>query len=239
MGKHRWRWPALITLLGLLGATSALAADGRQKVEVVFRNIVIIADGRRVEGPVEPFIVVEKGTAMVPLRTVAEALGRQVVWDGERNIIYIGDVPGGTSGKVPVENLRVLRRVGDFYHPEKGLDIAGRHFGGGLVVEVDEQDGRRVAETVVDLNGKFRRLEGYYGVEDGSMNSRGGYVLRVLADEWEIFTSAPVWPSAYPAPLSLDVAGVRRLTLRVEWQAGQIGEYSRVLAGLANWQAVP
>ena len=64
-------------------------------------NIGIIANGQEVTptnvhgNVVEPFMV--DGVIYLPLRAVADALNMAVNWDGEQNIIFIGDMPEETD----------------------------------------------------------------------------------------------------------------------------------------------
>ena len=83
----------------ILISASALAisiADTRQ-ITATFNNIKIYVDGQLIapkDGlgrPVEPFIV--DGTTYLPVRAVAEALSKNVEWDGPNQSVYIGIKP--------------------------------------------------------------------------------------------------------------------------------------------------
>jgi hypothetical protein len=91
----------LFTLLAcvILISASALAisiADTRQ-LNATFNNIKIHVDGQLIAPkdalgrPVEPFIV--DGSTYLPVRAVAEALGKDVEWDGPNQSVYIGVKP--------------------------------------------------------------------------------------------------------------------------------------------------
>jgi len=99
------------------------------------------------------------------------------------------------------------------------------------------KDGK--AETVVDLAGKFSSLQGYIGVDDETRNSSGAFVLVVYGDDIERFRSPVMKPSDYPYFITVNVKGVKRLTLAVQWQEGGIGEYDRLVAALANMELRP
>lgn len=76
----------------------ALAASGTRTIEVTYRDIKLVVDGVQVSlkdglgNSVEPFI--SEGTTYLPVRSVGEALGKEVVWDGETSTVYIGKIPG-------------------------------------------------------------------------------------------------------------------------------------------------
>ena len=79
----------------LIGSVTALATSGTKTLNAGYRNIKLVVDGsevmpRDVNGNiVEPFIV--DGTTYLPLRAVAEALGKDVDWDPNTNTVSVND----------------------------------------------------------------------------------------------------------------------------------------------------
>jgi len=84
---------ALVTAL-LFGGVVA-ASHATENIEVIYRNIRLIVDGNEfipkdINGNiVEPFI--HQGTTYLPIRAVSQALGKEVVWDGETSTVFVGD----------------------------------------------------------------------------------------------------------------------------------------------------
>ncbi|MDN5346872.1 MAG: hypothetical protein PWP65_436 [Clostridia bacterium] len=214
---------------------------GSQTLSAYFAGIKIYLNGRPINFPVEPFLLGETGMVFAPVRPLAEALGLEVSWDGRARAVYLGERPGksteqasATTSRPPefLEDLMVIRNVGPFYRLQsRNLAIAGREFGHGLAVELNK-DAR--AEAVVDLKGQYRSLEGFIGVEDETMNSRGAYKLTILTDDVVRYESHLIKPGTYPYFISLDLRGVKRLTFQVNWQAAGIGDYDRIVAALAD-----
>ena len=72
----------------------AYAKDISEKAQIYFRNIKIFIDGGEIvpkgsDGSVvEPFIM--NGATYLPVRAIAEALGKDVAWDGKTSTVYIG-----------------------------------------------------------------------------------------------------------------------------------------------------
>ncbi|MDR3296331.1 MAG: copper amine oxidase N-terminal domain-containing protein [Clostridiales Family XIII bacterium] len=78
-------------------AATAFGSVGSYQLLATFSNISIVVDGepfipQDVNGTyVEPFIV--NGTTYLPVRAVAEALGKDVEWNGSEKTVYIGEPP--------------------------------------------------------------------------------------------------------------------------------------------------
>lgn len=70
----------------LFGSAMCFAAYGKKNVVAEYSNIKIVLDGGLVNSSTEPFML--DGRVYVPLRMVAEAMGKQVGW--ENNTVLIG-----------------------------------------------------------------------------------------------------------------------------------------------------
>jgi transglutaminase-like putative cysteine protease len=112
-------------LLGavIFGGVTAGAANLTQNIAATYRDIKIYID-RTLIAPkdangavVEPFIF--NGTTYLPVRAVAEALGKEVSWDGGTNSVYIGaqptatptpnaEIPGGTAADYSLQANPIL-----------------------------------------------------------------------------------------------------------------------------------
>jgi len=92
--------------MALLMATVPVLADTADRmIQASFRNIKIVVDGNIItpkDGTgkdVEPFIV--NGTTYLPVRAVANAVGKEVYWDGPNWTVYLGKVPNGIIAVPP------------------------------------------------------------------------------------------------------------------------------------------
>jgi len=92
----------------LFSAVTAFAANTKT-LQAVFSGIKIYVDGVKITpkdpkgNVVEPFVV--DGTTYLPVREVAEALGKDVNWDGSTQSVYIGaytkQETSNTAGEKP------------------------------------------------------------------------------------------------------------------------------------------
>lgn len=85
---------ALIASMVLCSGTVAFAKVANMSIPVSFNNIKIVVDGQQISTSKEPFTY--EGTTYLPVRAVAEAVGKDVSWDGATKTVYIGEVPATT-----------------------------------------------------------------------------------------------------------------------------------------------
>lgn len=78
----------LLLTLSVIAAAQALAP------------VKIVVNGTELETDVAP--VLKQGRVLAPVRAIAEKLGAEVIWDGERNTVYINTVK--TEGKAGEED---------------------------------------------------------------------------------------------------------------------------------------
>ncbi len=81
---------AVIPLLVFGLAATVSAATGSRQIEVSYRDISVLMDGKPVSSDVEPFLTANR--TMVPIRFVAQALGQSVTWDQDKAQVRI-DAP--------------------------------------------------------------------------------------------------------------------------------------------------
>ena len=91
---------AAVALTLLVGGVSAAASGSitKKMIEANYMGIKLVVDEVEVTpmdasgNVVEPFT--SEGTTYLPVRAVANALGKEVTWDGDTRTVYIGKVPG-------------------------------------------------------------------------------------------------------------------------------------------------
>ncbi len=86
---------AVVASMVLGSGTVAFAKVANMNIPVSFSNIKIIVDGKQLSTSKEPFTY--NGTTYLPVRAVAEAVGKDVTWDGATKTVYLGEVPADTS----------------------------------------------------------------------------------------------------------------------------------------------
>jgi hypothetical protein len=130
----------------VFGAAPAFAENATKNLTATFRDIGIYVNERLIipkdaNGKiVEPFIV--DGTTYLPVRAVAEALGREVGWDSGTSSVYIGSQPDSPAAQtetnaagpltvpnngdkwfIPKTGDRILCDDGSIYEIKQGPDL--------------------------------------------------------------------------------------------------------------------
>lgn len=77
----------------ILGAVPlAVAAVTQTNLSVSYQDIKVYLDGSRLSLTEEPFVY--NGTTFLPIRSVAEAVGKEVTWEASTNSVYLGELSG-------------------------------------------------------------------------------------------------------------------------------------------------
>jgi len=153
--KSGWVIITIILLLSLKSVSFAATYSITKKIPVTYRGIQVTVDGKRIAGE-EPFILDDKGIVMVPVRMVSESVGKSVIWDGDKNIVYIGTAAytGQTAGNSTAATKSVKGKILVTY---RGIQI----FAGGKIIDSEEAfvlNGKGVVmvpiRAVVEATGK-------------------------------------------------------------------------------------
>jgi len=98
----------------IFGGITVYASVGQKTLDVSYNNIRVVVDGELIVPQdangkeVEPFIA--DGTTYLPVRAIANALGKDISWDGDTQTVYIGQRPDQITKCR--RNAPAFRRVG-------------------------------------------------------------------------------------------------------------------------------
>lgn len=227
----------LVTLLVVGMIPPALAAAG--KTITVYPGINIYIDDQKLEPkdangkPVEVFTY--NGTTYLPVRAIAEALGKNVQWDGKTQSVYLGQ--HGAASTPTVWLTQMDHFAGDSYvkTADKDQDNTGATRYNCFTESFDR--------TYV-LNGQYSRLSGvlYQRYERRSDSVWSDSYLEIYGDGELLYskTFKSGETGIMPIPFDLDVSGVLRLQVKLKsgyktWG----GNYDDDLLGLGDvglWQ---
>lgn len=202
----------LVTLLVVGMIPSALAAAG--KTITVYPGVSIYIDDQKLDAkdangkPVEVFTY--NGTTYLPVRAIAEALGKNVQWDGKTQSVYLGQ--HGTA------------------QPTVWLTQMD-HFAGSSSVSIADKDQDNTGATHYNcftnnfdrtyvLNGQYSRLSGvlYQRYDRRSDSAWSKSYLEIYGDGELLYskTFEEGTTGIMPIPFDLDVSGVLRLQVKLD-----------------------
>jgi hypothetical protein len=194
-----------IVVGALLTGGTALAAS-TQRLDAVFNSIKLFVDGKEVVPKdatgktVEPFVV--SGTTYLPVRAVAEALGKQVSWDGATYTVYIGD-KGGTLEQ-PALRLVDAVNIGIGWTNASGRDLTDNY---GNVYESAMymfSGSNNCFETLLDM--KYSKFKGTIYVPQGTRGD-GSSHISIEADGITLYESPPMTKTSSPVKFDFSVSG--------------------------------
>ena len=231
MFKQNYKVLIIGLIIGLLFSNLLVFAESATKqINAVYNNIKIVVDGATVEPKdasgkvVEPFIV--DGTTYLPVRSVAEALGKPVQWDGSTQTVYIGERPGAAQYMVDI--CPAYQSGGGYieYSAKNsgGVDkfnMGGVTYTNGLLFRNNS------AWAVYNLNSQYKSFTGILCHIDGTANGKG--TMRIFFDS-VIQKEIEISSDMIPLSLDFNVSGVIQVKIEMEtsgingWPSYGIGD---------------
>jgi hypothetical protein len=206
-----------IMLVLNITASPALAASISKQLSVTYRDIKIVVDGTLITPKdsggktVEPFI--SNGTTYLPVRAVADALGKEVYWDGPNFTVYLGSMGGALD--YPTLRLQDAVNIGEYLRELKSpVDNYGNSYGSAYYISQKDE----AFETL--LNMKYSRFKGTAFVERGS--TRDGYsTFKIEVDGRIVYTSPEITKTS--APINIDISVVGGNDFKIIWSGSSYG----------------
>lgn len=90
---------AIGLIVTILLISTVLAGGVKQTIEVVLNSVNLTVNGKKVEAD----NILYKEATYVPIKAIAEALGKDVVWDSKTNTININDKVAEKNEGIPIK----------------------------------------------------------------------------------------------------------------------------------------
>jgi len=197
----------------LIGATITggvvFAANTTTLYNVLTSGIKIIVDGKKlnptdVQGnTVEPMIY--NGTTYLPVRAVANALGKAVYWDGPNYTVYLGDMNGILE--YPTIRLEDMISINE-KHKETN----------NLIDNYDNKYDYAICSNYYHdeleylLNMKYSKFKGTLYIPRGEDFNSYGY-LKITADGKTIYSSPEMTKISSPVDIDVNIRGCNNLKI--------------------------
>lgn len=81
---------ALVGSMVMGGCVTVFGSNGTKTIQAIYKNIKIVVDGKELKTDKEPFVY--DGTTYLPVRSVAEAVGKEVKWDSKTQTVILGKI---------------------------------------------------------------------------------------------------------------------------------------------------
>lgn len=215
----------------LIGATvtggAVIAANATTLYDVIADGIKIVIDGKELHptdaqgNKVEPMIY--NGTTYLPVRAVANALGKAVYWDGPNYTVYLGEIPNGPLPypTIQIEDVDNIGKDITSVDAESLTDNYGNTYGS--AIRAYQYGG--TFQTL--LNMKYSKFKGTIYVPKGCSRDD---VIKILikADGKTIYNSPEITKTSSPIPLELNIKGCNDFQIEI------IGNHTNLLGYIAD-----
>lgn len=206
------------TIIGVIIGTTltggaAIAASTTTLYDVVTNGIKIVVDGRQLNptdangNKVEPMIY--NGTTYLPVRAVADALGKAVYWDGPNYTVYLGSMDGALE--YPSVEFENMISIGTDPFTATGSSLKDNY---GNTYSRAVQISSYGASYEYLMNMKYSRFKGTFYVLEGETSSNST-VLKIIADGKTIYTSPQMTKSSAPVDIDVNVTGYNDLKIEI------------------------
>lgn len=210
---------AMILALGI----PALAAGNLQTLkDVAVGGIRIVIDGQELHptdvngNPVDPMAY--NGTTYLPIRAVANALGKAVSWDGPTRTVYLGDMDGQLE--YPTVMLKDMTSIDEKPRFTDNLtDNYGNHYGSAIL----NYEYNINFEYLLAM--KYSRFKGTLYVPEGTTGQKP-IRLTIEADGRTIYTSPEMGRSSAPVSIDVNVTGYNDVKIYFSDGFGYTGEWN-------------
>ena len=208
-------------IIGVL-MTGSVAFAANRALDAYYNNIKIVIDGTEINPTdasgktVEPFIV--NGTTYLPIRAIANALGKEVYWDGPNYTAYLGDM----DGKLEHPTLKMEDAIEIGGNSIKQDNAIKDNYGNTYVTSISCRSyGTRTWQTL--LNMKYSRFKGTVYVPNGtSTNSSQSFSIE--CDGKVVYQSPDITKTSEPIRLDIDINGCNDFKINL-YQASSYAFY--------------
>ena len=180
----------------------------------VTEKVTIVVDGKEItptdnNGETVETII-HNGIVYLPVKTVADAMGKAYYWDGPKFTAYLGDMGG--SLEYPTVELEKMVNIGDEIETTERLKD---NYGNQYSRAVWNYSGYDIKPTLeYNLNMKYTKFKGTLYIPEGETCDES-ITVRIIADDKTIYTSPEMKKTSYPVDLDIDITGYNNF--KIEW----------------------
>lgn len=219
MRKEKIKGLVLGFIIGMMitGGTT-LALNASTLYDVITDGVSIVVDGKKLNptdvngNRVQPMIY--NGTTYLPVRAVANALGKAVYWDGPNYTVYLGEMDGKLE--YPTVYLKDMTDISEYRGYDDAIhyistctDNYGNTYNDAFWVYTANSD-KRNSEYLLDM--KYSRFRAILFVPKGDDKEYLRYI-KIVADGKTIYTSPKIDKTSRPVEVDVNVKGYNDLKI--------------------------
>lgn len=202
-------------MVGVLLLSSAIfAASFRKNITVDYIGIKLVVDGKEVimgndmaGNKIEPFAY--EGTTYLPVRALAEALGKNVQWDDATKTVFIGDGAIAPAQGSVVDLLEITEPFStDNAMTKINYSLAGVEYKN---IVYFKSFLYRQGHANFNLEGKYTNLTAKLGANKAGTTIRFDFIA-----DGKLLQSYDVISGQLPVDVNLNVTGVSLLEIKYE-----------------------
>lgn len=198
-------------ILGFLSAALIVssigyAANTTTLYNVLLEGVKIVVDGQKINptdangNTVEPIIY--NGTTYLPVRAVANAIGKAVYWDGPNYTVYLGNMDGKLE--YPTEMLKDMTCISSYIKTDNQMtDNYGNTYSPSLHPFAYYKN-ELAYEYLINM--KYSRFKGILYVPNGTTSDKTEN-FTIIADGHQIYSSPAMTKISSPVFVDVDVTG--------------------------------
>jgi hypothetical protein len=197
----------------LATAVPTIAKNTQESIDVTYRDIKLCVDGVNVDtSSAEPFIY--NGTTYLPVRSVAEALGKPTNWDGTTGTVYIGNY-ADSNGSSTFDLLPYSSTFFESYVNGDSFMSCGVKRSNGFTLENNSVE--RPANATYNLDGKYNSITFDVAHVDNTYVSDA--TIRVYLDG-KIVKEVEIGGEDLPKKVTVPLNGALQMKIELGLQSG-------------------
>ncbi|WP_410511665.1 NPCBM/NEW2 domain-containing protein [Paenibacillus sp. BR2-3] len=220
--KDKSKGLILGVVIGTMLTGSTVFAGTNTKLSVVLENVKYMFNGVQKQTSQS---IVYNGQLYAPVKNIANGLGENFTYDGKTKTAWIGRKEGSFVYLDDISYARIdgIRKntinFKNWTNPS-GLKfkIAGQQYfhGIGSILSQSYSSGDNINSVDYNLNGKYKKLTGYIGVDDYTKDSDNTGTIVIKGDGQELFRKDGIRGGDVATEISVDITGVLKLQVYFE-----------------------
>ena len=196
----------------LIVSSIGYAANTTTLYNVLLEGVKIVVDGQKINptdangNTVEPIIY--NGTTYLPVRAVANAIGKAVYWDGPNYTVYLGNMDGKLE--YPTAMLKDMTSISKSFNTSQDLvDNYDNQYGGALKIA---SSWNKDLTYEYLLNMKYSHFRAILYVPKGTGSSLNR-VIAIKADDKQIYSSPVMDKTTGAVYIDVDITGCNKFEI--------------------------